>query len=119
VTAGSRVTYRIHVYNRGPNVALRVRVKDAVDPRLDLLSASTTRGTCARSGQRVSCAIVELPPGERVTVVVAVRPRSGGTFRNIATVTHSRRDPTPGNNVGAAVIHVRGRVGGVSPAFTG
>jgi hypothetical protein len=51
--------------------------------------------------------------------VVAVRGRAGGTIRNVAVATHSRPDPTPGNNRDSAVITVNGRVGGVSPAFTG
>jgi uncharacterized repeat protein (TIGR01451 family) len=119
VFAGQRVTYTIDVANRGPNIALRVRIVDAVDPRLELLSASSTRGRCTTSGQRVLCTIAELPPGAITRVVVAVRPRSGGAIANVAAVTHSRRDPTPRNNVGRAVIHVSGRAGGLLPAFTG
>ena len=119
VFAGQRVTYTIDVTNRGPNIALRVRIVDAVDPRLELLSASSTRGRCTTSGQRVSCTIAELPPGATTRVVVAVRPRSAGTIANVAAVTHSRRDPTPRNNVDRAVIQVNGRAGGVLPDFTG
>jgi hypothetical protein len=107
------------VSNRGPNIALRVRIVDVVDPRLELLSASSTRGRCTSSGQRVSCTIAELPPGATTSVVVAVRPKSAGTIANVAAVTHSRRDPTPRNNVDQAVIHVHGRAGGLLPAFTG
>jgi uncharacterized repeat protein (TIGR01451 family) len=119
LTAGQRGTFRIHVLNRGPNIALRVQIVDDVDPRLELLSASTNRGSCTTSGQRVTCRIAALPPGAHVLVVVAVRARAGGTIRNVALATHSRPDPTPGNNVDSAVITVTGRIGGVSPAFTG
>jgi uncharacterized repeat protein (TIGR01451 family) len=119
VAAGQRVTYTIHVTNHGPNIALRVRIRDLVDPRLELLSASSTRGSCTTSGQRVSCRIVELPPGAGVTVTVATRARGGGTIRNVAVATHSRRDPTRGNNVDSAVVHVVGASGAITPAFTG
>jgi len=119
LTAGQRGTFRIHVLNRGPNIALRVRIVDDVDPRLDLLSASTTRGTCTTSGQRVTCTITALPPGARVVVVVAVRARTAGTITNVAVVTHSQHDPTPRDNVDSATVIVTGRTGGVSPAFTG
>jgi uncharacterized repeat protein (TIGR01451 family) len=119
VRAGQRVTYTIQVLNRGPNIALRVRIVDIVDPRLELLSASTNRGSCTTSGRRVLCTIAAFPPGAIVRVAVAVRPRVGGTIGNVAAATHSRRDPTPRNNVGRAVLHVVGRAGGVSPAFTG
>jgi uncharacterized repeat protein (TIGR01451 family) len=119
VFAGRRVTYTIDVTNRGPNIALRVRVVDVVDPRLEVLSASSTRGRCTTSGQRVSCTIAELPPGAVTRVVVVVRPTSAGSIANVATVTHSRRDPTPSNNVDRAVIHVDGRASGLLPAFTG
>jgi uncharacterized repeat protein (TIGR01451 family) len=119
LTAGQRGTYRIHVLNRGPNIALRVRTVDNVDPRLELLSASTNRGSCTTSGHRVTCRIAALPPGARVVVVVAVRARGRGIVRNVAVVTHSRRDPTPRNNVDSVVMTVTGRIGGVSPAFTG
>jgi uncharacterized repeat protein (TIGR01451 family) len=119
LSAGQRGTYRIHLMNRGPNIALQVRIVDDVDPRLELLSASTNRGSCATSGQRVTCRIAALPPGVHVLVVVAVRARGSGTIPNRAAVTHSQRDPTPGNNVDSAVITVTGRTGGVSPAFTG
>jgi uncharacterized repeat protein (TIGR01451 family) len=119
VFAGRRVTYTIRVLNRGPNIALRVRIVDAVDQRLELLSASTNRGSCTTSGQRVRCSIAALPPGAVVRFAVAVRPRVGGTIGNVAAVTHSRRDPTPRNNVDRAYVHVIGRAGGVLPAFTG
>jgi uncharacterized repeat protein (TIGR01451 family) len=119
VVAGQRVTYTIHVVNRGPNIALRVRIVDVVDPRLQLLSASSTRGSCTTSGRRVSCRIVELPPGAGVTVVVAARARGSGTIRNVAITAHSRRDPTPRNNVGSAVIQVIGASGAIRPSFTG
>ena len=119
VAAGQRVTYTIHVTNRGPNIALRVRIGDLVDPRLEPLSASSTRGSCTTLGQRVSCRVVELPPGAGVTVTVAARARGAGTIRNLAVTTHSRRDPTPRNNVDSAVIHVTGASGAVGPSFTG
>jgi uncharacterized repeat protein (TIGR01451 family) len=119
LTAGQRGTYRIHVSNRGPNIALRVRIVDVVDRRLDLLSASTNRGSCTTSGHRVTCTIAALPPGAHVTVAVAVRAREAGTIRNVASARHPGRDPTPGNNVDSATIVVTGRTGGVSPAFTG
>ena len=119
VSAGQRVTYTVHVVNRGPNIALRVRIADVVDPRLDLLSASSTRGSCSTSGQRVSCRIVALPPGAGATVSVATRARGSGTIRNVAVATHSRRDPTRRNNVDSAVIQVSGVSGGVTPSFTG
>jgi hypothetical protein len=67
----------------------------------------------------VACRIAALPPGARVLAVIAVRGRSAGTIRNVAVTTHSRRDPTPHNNIDSAVIIVTGRTGGVSPAFTG
>jgi uncharacterized repeat protein (TIGR01451 family) len=119
LSAGQRGTYRIHVLNRGPNIALQVRIVDDVDSRLELLSASTNRGSCTTSGQRVTCRIAALPPGAHVVVIVAVRARGSGTIPNRAAATHSQRDPTPGNNVDSAVITVSGRTGGVSPAFTG
>lgn len=119
VAAGQRVTYTVHVINRGPNIALQVRITDVVDPRLELLSASTTRGSCTTSGRRVSCRVVALPPGAGVTVTIAARARGGGTIRNVAVTTHNRRDPTRRNNVDSAVIHVTGVSGEVTPAFTG
>jgi hypothetical protein len=60
-----------------------------------------------------------LPPGAGVTVTVAARARGGGTIRNVAVATHSRGDPTRGNNVDSAVIHVTGVSGAVRPSFTG
>jgi uncharacterized repeat protein (TIGR01451 family) len=119
VAAGQRVTYTVHVINRGPNIALQVRITDVVDQRLELLSASTTRGSCTTSGRRVSCRVVALPPGVGVTVTIAARARGGGTIRNVAVTTHNRRDPTRRNNVDSAVIHVTGVSGAVTPAFTG
>jgi uncharacterized repeat protein (TIGR01451 family) len=119
VPAGQRFTYTIQVLNRGPNIALKVRIVDVVDPRLELLSASSNRGSCTTSGQRLVCSIAALPPGAVVRVTVAVRAREGGTIGNVAAVTHSRRDPTPGNNTDRAFVHVIGRAGGVLPAFTG
>jgi uncharacterized repeat protein (TIGR01451 family) len=119
VSAGQRVTYTVHVINRGPNIALRVRIADVVDPRLELLSASSTRGSCSTSGQRVSCRIVALPPGAGVTVSVATRARGSGTIRNVAVATHSRRDPTRRNNADSAVIQVSGVSRAVTPSFTG
>jgi large repetitive protein len=119
VSAGQRVTYTIHIVNRGPNIALGVRIVDVVDPRLELLSASSTRGSCTTSGRRVSCRVLELPPGAGVTVVVAARARGSGTIRNVAVATHNRGDPTRRNNVDSAVIQVTGVSGAITPALTG
>jgi len=118
-SAGQRVTYAISVLNRGPNIALKVEVVDVVDPRLELLSATTTRGSCVTSGRRVTCTIAELPPGVTVHITVAVRVLSGGNIRNVAVATHSRGDPTRGNNADGAVLHATGEARRVEPGFTG
>jgi uncharacterized repeat protein (TIGR01451 family) len=118
-SAGQRVTYAISVFNRGPNIALKVKVVDVVDPRLELLSATTTRGSCVRSGRRVTCTIAALPPGVAVHIAVAVRVLSGGDIRNVAVATHSRGDPTRGNNADGAVLRATGQARRVEPGFTG
>jgi uncharacterized repeat protein (TIGR01451 family) len=118
-SAGQRVTYSINVFNRGPNIALKVKVVDNVDPRLELLSATTTRGTCVTSGRRVTCTIAELPPGVTVHIAIAVRVLSAGEIRNVAVATHSRGDPTKANNGDGAVLHATGEARRLEPGFTG
>jgi len=98
-----------------------------LDAKTGLLNAVTWRhsarlnsdGRIASAGNMCHALHAYAPYPRALIVVVAVRAVGAGTAPNVAVATHSRRDPTPHNNIGRAVIHVTGRAAGVGPAFTG
>ncbi len=94
-TSGSDVTYRLRVGNIGSSDADGVVLTATIPDGLQLVSATSTRGTC--SG-RVTCEIGQIKAGEFITVDIGFGSSQSGSFSFKATVTSTTRDVNPSNN---------------------
>lgn len=97
VAAGGTVVYGIVVTNEGPNAASAVTVTDAVPEGARVLSATSSAGRCEAAGAIV-CRVGDLPDGGSATVRLTVVFDQPGSTRNVAMVTSSTPDPSPGSN---------------------
>ena len=92
---GGTLTFRIDVRNNGANAVTNVVITDEFVPGLDLVSATTTRGTATlNTGARtLEVNIGSLGAGDRATIVITTRVNSTVTvtqvYRNSAYVTWS------------------------------
>jgi uncharacterized repeat protein (TIGR01451 family) len=86
VTVGDTVTYSLVAKNNGPDAAPGVVVTDPVPGELDVQDVSSSQGTCTVSGNRISCAVGTLAPGQGVTVTVRAKAIKAGSTTNVGTV---------------------------------
>jgi uncharacterized repeat protein (TIGR01451 family) len=70
VTIGETVIWTIVVSNPGPVPTGAVFVNDPIPDMLDIVNATTTRGTTAITGQVVTVDIGILAPGESATITI-------------------------------------------------
>ena len=98
--AGTNGDFTITVTNNGPSDVDSFTVTDVLPASLTYVSASGD-GTCAASGQTVTCSGPEVDPTDTatITLTVAVAPSfTGATLANTASVTSSVPDPDTSNN---------------------
>jgi uncharacterized repeat protein (TIGR01451 family) len=116
VVEGAPLTYTITVSNAGPDAVTGVTLTDELPNKVDYVSATTTQGTCARKGKRVTCELgtVQSDPYTPVTVTIVVRPTKAGQLVNKATVELARADtdPVPANNTATTTTLVQAAGGG-------
>ena len=101
----NNLTYEITVNNRGAFPATGVTVRDTLPGGVNLVSANSTRGSCAGSAT-ITCSIGTLSVGTNrilnagawATVTIVVTPTQEGTISNTATVAANEPDPNPANN---------------------
>ena len=96
---GAQSTYLLAVTNDGPSDARDVVVADTLDADLTVLEATIEGGTCAVSGQTVTCTRPLLPVDATATarIRVLVDAERQTPLANTASVT-SASDTTPANN---------------------
>ena len=98
VPIGRQITYTIALTNRGPTTASNLVVSDVLPAGLQFVSAQTSHGACTNNGNSISCAVSELPVGERVVITIVATAMSVGTVLNTANVTAQPADPNTLNN---------------------
>jgi len=106
VSAGSALTYRALVTNRGGSVATGVRLALSLLPAATIESSSADRGVCRPQGTSVLCEIGSVRAGDAVTVSVQTRPTIAGVLEATAEASLDQRDPTVDDNRAS----LRGRV---------
>lgn len=93
------------VTNGGPG-ASPITFVDQVPSGLAIQSASTGSGTCAVSGQTVTCTITGLAAGQSTLVEVVVTTANAGSYANAVTVSDAAGvpDPNPANNTASGSV---------------
>ena len=96
-TQGSNMTYTIQVQNTGAQ-AQGVLVTDTLPSQIDFVSATSTQGTCDRTGDIVTCNIGTMAAGTTATVTIVIQPKKTGTISNTALVASTPPDTNAANN---------------------
>src|SRR5215210_7321028 len=115
-TQGNNVTYTITVRNTGAGDATNVVVTDNLPSSsdIDFVSATTSAGTCDRTGNTVTCQLGQVDAGTNAVVTIVVKAKKSGTLSNTATVA-SPQDTNPANNSATAATTVTQKGGGNKP----
>jgi uncharacterized repeat protein (TIGR01451 family) len=105
VPTGSGAAYGFTVTNAGPATG-DITFTDAIPSGLKVIAAAADSGTCATTGQTVTCTISGLSPGGTAQVWIVVSAASAGSYPDSAAVTGSLSDPTPADNSATATLTV-------------
>jgi uncharacterized repeat protein (TIGR01451 family) len=95
---GRNLTYTLTVTNNGPDPASDVVVVDTLPGSVTFVSANSSQGTCAHLTGVVTCNVGSMANGAVVTITIVVRPTQAGVITNVASVTASTEELSPGNN---------------------
>lgn len=98
VVVGNNLIYTITVRNNGPSEATGVTLTDTLPSGVSLKSATPGQGSCASSGQNITCGLGSLSAGATTTVTLTVTPSIQGTSTNTAEVLGNETDPQSSNN---------------------
>ena len=74
VEVGERLTYTLDIRNAGPSEASGVVLTSRVQGNVTSLSFETSRGSCLRTGQIVTCRLNTIAKGAGATVTIEVTP---------------------------------------------
>jgi len=96
--AGAQLVYTIRITNNSAPLATGVLVTDTMPASATFVSASSTLGSCARSGTTVSCRIPSLAGGASATITLIVKPTMPGNIANNANVAANEPDTNISNN---------------------
>jgi uncharacterized repeat protein (TIGR01451 family) len=107
VGTGSNLTYSITVSNGGPDSAQSVSVTDVLPSGANLVSSSTSVGTCSGT-TTVTCNLGTFANAATATITIIVTPTAAGTLTNTVNVTSSTPDPIPSNNTATTSTNVTG-----------
>jgi uncharacterized repeat protein (TIGR01451 family) len=103
---GAPAVLTASVSNNGPELT-PISFTDQVPAGLQIQSATAGLGTCAVSGQLVTCTITGLAVGTSASVDVVVVPAAAGSYTNDVTVSvPGSTDPTSSNNTASATLAV-------------
>ena len=102
---GSTVTYSILVSNAGPSQVTGVKMIDSYPAESAVVSANTNRGSCD-IGEKITCALGNLPSGETVEVIVELRSYTPGSLVNSVAVSGEQNDPARSNNSASTTTEI-------------
>jgi uncharacterized repeat protein (TIGR01451 family) len=102
---GRTVAFTVTVVNNGPSPATGVTLVDRFSPNLFFISATSTQGTCTRSGVTLTCLLGNLAVGATAIVTIVGTPRVRGALTNTAMVQGDQFDPNPENNTATVTIN--------------
>ncbi|MGH9942074.1 MAG: Calx-beta domain-containing protein, partial [Pyrinomonadaceae bacterium] len=109
LNTGQTVTYSASIFNSGPSAASGVVITDTLPAGVTFISASSSQGTCSRSGNTVTCNVGTVGVSGRVSVTLLTLPNTFGDLTNSVSVTSSEPDSNTANNSSSIVTTVNGR----------
>jgi M6 family metalloprotease-like protein/uncharacterized repeat protein (TIGR01451 family) len=106
VHLGDQITYRLHIYNGGPNADTKVILTDTLPAQVQFVSASITGGSCGGT-TTVVCTVPLLANHGTATATIVVTTIAAGLARNTATVIGDQPEPFPIDNIASVSNDVR------------
>lgn len=100
-SGGPNLAYTLTVTNNGPDAATGVTLLDTLPTGVTLVAATIGGTDCPEVQGTVTCAIGALAVDAIATATIVVNPDTvteATTITNIASVSGTEMDPTPGNN---------------------
>jgi len=98
VGLGINLTYSADVLNEGPQSATNVIFIDTLPIGVTFVSATSTRGICSESNQKVTCTIGELASVADAQIGIVVTPTVAGAITNTMNISAAETDLAPANN---------------------
>ncbi len=113
---GSTFTVTSTVTNNGPAAASAVTLSETIPANTTLVSASSSRGTCAATTV-ARCNLNALANGANATVTLTLQAMSAGSAAVTVSVLADQNDPASSNNVATATTTVSGNSYAAVPAI--
>ena len=109
VSVGGRITWVITVTNLSSNAAEDVeafKLESLLSPKLELISVTTSRGTCDPTG----CRLGTLPGRASARITVVTKAVATGVAVNIIQVTTTSPETNLANNTDSALARITGQL---------
>jgi uncharacterized repeat protein (TIGR01451 family) len=112
---GRPLTVQLTVTNQGPAPASSIVCSNLLPPGVTFLSATSSLGSCALTGDAVRWDLGRLDATQGASATVLIRPDFAGRWTNTASVWGAEPDPNPKDNtatnaalVSAPFVSIRG-----------
>lgn len=106
VWLGDNLVYLIGITNQGPSDATSVIVTNQLPVGITFVSATTSQGGCARSGDTVRCDLGTISANASASIAIVVRPTLSGLVSTIVSVSSAVSDGNTANNASSATTRV-------------
>jgi len=98
VYEGEKLTLNIVVNNNGPDTANLVTLANPIPSGTTYSSSAASQGSCTLAGGVLNCSLGSIAAHGQATVTLTLNTGAAGTtITDVATVSSSTSDPTPGN----------------------
>lgn len=106
---GDTLVFNLAITNLGNIAAENVTVTDTLPDQLDVVDATTERGTVTVSGRSVTALLGTVQPGEVINVRIVARVNQSaqpGQIRNVGVVSTTSPGDNPDNNTSEVIVTI-------------